>query len=474
MTRLSRCEAALAAVLLSAAIVAHAQPPSPSSQAAIHYTISLAHAGDHLVAVTVDLPAGKSERELQLPVWNALYQVRDFSQYVNSIEATDGKGRPLPLRELNKSLWRMRGAESGARVKYEIFANSPGPYGAQLDLSHAFFNLAEILMYSEALRACPATLRIIDLPERWKIATALRSGASEEFEAENYDRLVDSPVEVGLFQESDFEEGGAHYRVVVDADPSDYKMENVVEVARRVAAGETGWMNDRPFGSFLFIYHFPRAPGGGGMEHAYSTAIEVNAQLLADNPLSLADVTAHEFFHLWNVKRIRPQSLEPVDYTKENYTTALWFSEGLTNTVADYMLVRAGLIDESRFLTRLGGAITELEFRPAHLRQSAEESSLDAWLEKYAYYRSPERSISYYNKGQLLGVMLDLTVREASHGTASLRELFQWMNENYAKAGTFFPDSAGVLHAAEAVSHANLDWFFAKYVAGTEEIPWDD
>ena len=123
---------------------------------------------------------------------------------------------------------------------------------------------------------------------------------------------------------------------------------------------------------------------------------------------------------------------------------------------------------------QLASGIGELERRPAHLTQSAEESSLDAWLEGNAYYRRPERSISYYNKGELLGIMLDLAVREASHGQASLREVFQWMNQNYAKKGRFFPDSDGVREAAEAVSHADLGWFFTKYVSGTEEIPWND
>ncbi|MGB7824035.1 MAG: PDZ domain-containing protein, partial [Candidatus Sulfotelmatobacter sp.] len=123
---------------------------------------------------------------------------------------------------------------------------------------------------------------------------------------------------------------------------------------------------------------------------------------------------------------------------------------------------------------QLSSGIAELERRPAHLTQSAEDSSLDAWLEGNAYYRRPERSISYYNKGELLGIMLDLTMREASHGQASLREVFQWMNQNYAKKGRFFPDSDGVREAAEAVSHADLGWFFAKYVAGSEEIPWND
>ncbi len=304
-------------------------------------------------------------------------------------------------------------------------------------------------------------------------ATPLAS-SGDGFAAPDYDRLVDSPVEIGAFQESDFDQGAAHYRVIVDADPADYNMEKIVPMLRSLVSAATDWMHDQPFRSYMFLYHFPRGPGGGGMEHAYSTAIEVSASRLAGNPDSLSDVTAHEFFHLWNVKRIRPQSLEPIDYTKENYTDALWFSEGATTTAGNIIQLRAGLLDEAHYLRALSGEITELERRPAHLTQSAEESSLDAWLEKYDYYRLPERSISYYNKGNLLGVMLDLQVREASHGAASIRDVFQWMNEHYARQGLFFPGNEGVRRAAEAVSHTDLGWFFEKYVAGTEEIPWDD
>jgi len=148
------------------------------------------------------------------------------------------------------------------------------------------------------------------------------------------------------------------------------------------------------------------------MEHANGTAIDLSAQTLSANPDALASLTGHEFFHLWNVKRIRPQSLEPVDYTRENYTRALWFSEGTTTTAANIILLRAGLLDENRYLKSIAAEIAELERRPAHRTQSVEESSLDAWLEKYDYYRLPTRSISYYNKGNLLGVLLDLQVRE--------------------------------------------------------------
>jgi predicted metalloprotease with PDZ domain len=446
-----------------------AQPP-----ASVAYTVSLKSPEQHLVEVQILLPKGASQRELQLPVWNALYQVRDFAQYVNWVRAKDRSGNLLLVVGLNKSRWRIQGAEGGAIVEYEIYVDSPGPFNAQLNPHHAFFNLAQILMYPEDGRSAPLTVRFSRVPAGWHIATPLTSSSGDEFSATNYDCLVDSPVEIGNFQESDFDEAGGQFRVIVDADTVDYDMAKILAALHRIVASATGWMNDRPFDTYMFIYHFPHGAAGGGMEHAFSTAIDLNADGMKQSLDSLAGVTAHEFFHLWNVKRIRPQTLEPVDYTKENYTRALWFSEGVTSTASGTIQLRAGLLDEKQYLYRLGEQITELERRPAHLTQSAEESSLDAWLEGNGYYHRPERSVSYYNKGELLGVMLDLAVREASHGQASLREVLQWMNANYAKPGRFFHDSEGVREAAEAVSHADLASFFTKYVAGTEEIPWDD
>ncbi len=444
-----------------------------SSYAVTNYTVSLTDPGQHLVEVQILLPEGSSQRELQLPVWNALYQIRDFAQYVNWLRARDRAGHPLVVRKLDKSCWQISGAENGAVAEYQIYVDSFGPFGAQLNLHHAFFNLAQILMYPLNVRSEPMVVSFNHVPEGWHIATPLVARDSV-FSAENYDRLVDSPVEIGRFQESDFGEGGALYRVVIDADSGDYDMEKITAMLHKIVVAATSWMGDRPFDSYMFLFHFPRGPAGGGMEHSYSTAIDVNADVQSRDPEALASVTAHEFFHLWNVKRIRPQTLEPVDYTKENYTRALWFSEGCTSTAADIIQLRSSLLNEQHFEQGITAGIAELERRPAHRTQSAEESSLEAWLEGNAYYRRPERSISYYNKGELLGILLDLAVREASHGRASLREVFQWMNQNYARKGRFFPDSDGVREAAEAVSHADLGWFFAKYVAGTEEIPWDD
>jgi predicted metalloprotease with PDZ domain len=457
--------------LISFLLAVAAFAETPSSQVA--YTIALASPQQHLVEVQVTLPPGASDRELQLPVWNALYQVRDFSQYVNWIRAKDRAGKSISVDELNSSRWQVHGAADGAIVEYQIYLDSPGPFGAQFNLRHAFLNLAQVLMYPVDARNSTLTIRFTQIPTGWHVATPLES-KDDTYTAENYDRLVDSPIEIGEFQERDFDESGGHFRIIFDADPADYNADKIAADLQKIVSAAISWMNDRPFDAYTFFYHFPHGPSGGGMEHAYSTAIEISAESMKHNLYVLDAVSAHEFFHLWNVKRIRPQTLEPIDYTKENYTRALWFSEGVTSTVEEIIQFRAGLLDEKQYLHNISEEITQLERRPAHLTQSAEASSLDAWLEGNSYYRRPERSISYYNKGELLGIMLDLALREASHGQVSLREVLQWMNANYAKKRKFFEDSKGIREAAEAVSHANLTDFFAKYVAGAEELPWDD
>ncbi len=453
-----------ATILLSLvyAGVAAAQAPQ------VRYTVALSDPARHILRVTMHV-APSADLKVQLPVWNALYQVRDFSQSVLAVEARDAGGKAVPVHAVDKTTWA---APNAQQVEYELLADSPGPFGAQLSAQHAFFNLAEILMYVVGHKGDAVSVQFTSLPAGWKIATAM-ARAGDGFAATNYDAMVDSPVEIGTFAESGFEQGGAQFRVVVDADPADYDMKAIARMDRKLAATEIEWMNDRPFDHYLFIYHFPRHPAGGGMEHAYSTAIDSAAERVKNNPLSLADVTAHEFFHLWNVKRIRPQSLEPIDYTKEQYTRALWFSEGVTSTIADYMRVRAGFLDGKGFLAELGSGIRQLESRPARLTQSLEDSSLEAWLEKYPDYRQPDRSVSYYNKGEIVGMLLDLEMRQVSGGKKSLRDLFHFMNQRYAMQGRLFPDTAGVEEAAEALTGHDFRDFFASYVAGLDPIPYD-
>ena len=188
----------------------------------------------------------------------------------------------------------------------------------------------------------------------------------------------------------------------------------------------------------------------------------------------LQNVSAHEFFHLWNVKRIRPASLEPLDYTHEMYTRALWFAEGVTNTYGSYTLVRTGLWSKQEFYQDLSGQISELEGRPAEQWQSAEQSSLDAWLEKYALYNQPQRSVSYYTKGQVLGVLLDILIRERTDNQRSLDDVLRAMNRDFAKTGKFYHDSLDIQRSAEKVTGASLADFFAKYVSGAEPLPYTD
>jgi len=416
-----------------------------------------------------------------MPAWNGLYQIRDFAQYIPAVSAHDPWGAALAVRQIDKTAWHIGGTERGAIVAYNVFADMPGPFGAQLNPEHGFLNLALILMYDPGMRSKRHRVYFKDMPRDWKVV----SGASEEGEAESggarivsvgdtsYDQLVDSPVEFCRCQQTWFDEAGSRYMIAVDADPGDYDLNSLREMLRKIVTAETDWMQDRPVERYVFIYHFPRGPAGGGMEHAHSTAIDTNAGRASEDPDSVASVSAHEFFHVWNVKRIRPQSLEPIDYTRENYTRALWFAEGVTSTVAEHMLVRAGLIGEQEYLRRLAYQIKLLETRPARLTQSVEQSSLDAWLEKYAYYRLPARSISYYNKGEIVGVLLDLAMRDATNGKKSLRDLFQWMNETYARNHRYYADSDGVREAAEKLTGANFADFFHKYIAGVEEIPYD-
>ena len=210
------------------------------------------------------------------------------------------------------------------------------------------------------------------------------------------------------------------------------------------------------------------------MEHANAAAIEMSAEGAKSDPVTLASLTAHEFFHLWNVKRIRPQSLEPIDYTREQYSPSLWFSEGVTSTVADYILLRTNLLDEARWLRYLEHEIGVFERRPAHLSQSVEDSSVNTWLEKYPAYGLPQRSISYYNKGELIGVLLDLAVRDATQGHKSLRDVFRWMNRNYAQKHKFFADTAGVRQAVEAVTGKDFKEFFSACVAGAVPLPYNE
>ncbi|MBZ5701313.1 MAG: hypothetical protein LAN84_05650 [Acidobacteriia bacterium] len=443
----------------------------PGASATIRYSVSFDHPEEHLFLVEMQIPDVAGGVTVQLPAWNALYQIRDFSSHVRQVSAS-ADGRDLGIDKVDKETWRIGG--SGAiTVRYSVYWDEAGPFAAQLNAEHAFVNLAMVLFYVPERRGEDVGLSLLRLPEGWRVASALSPQASTsgdahgaEFAASSYDALVDAPIEAGRFQEFTLRGISPAIRVVIHGD--NWDRGEVQSALERICRYEISLMQGAPYESYTFLLHIGKAAGGGGggMEHANSTAIAVSSGKY------LAGVAAHEFFHLWNVKRIRPASLEPVDYTKEQYTRALWFAEGVTSTYGAYTLLRSGIWNKEQFYAELGLRITELESRPANRWQSAEQSSLDAWLEKYPLYNGGDSSVSYYTKGQMLGVLLDVLIRDRTDNAASLDDVLRALNTEFAKKGRTYRDSLDIRLAAERVAGGSFEEFFRRYVSGAEPLPY--
>jgi predicted metalloprotease with PDZ domain len=457
----------LAASLLLSTCFLLVQP----ANAEIRYTVSLAHPEQHLFHVTLEIPDVKDQLDLQMAAWDALYEIRDFSSHVQRVTAS-ANGREVPIEKLDKLTWRVQ-ATGTVKVSYDTFWDDPGPFSSQLNSEHAFINPAMILMYAPDRRKEESAISIEAVPLDWRVASATPAqsnstggGSLITLHAPSFDALADGPIEVSHFEEFTIHDLTPPVHVIIHGD--DYKRHDVESALRKICAYEIKLMDGAPYPDYTFIFHIGKAANGsgGGMEHANSTAIYIPSGALLPN------ISAHEFFHLWNVKRIRPASLEPVDHTREMYTRSLWFAEGVTNTFSSYALVRTGIWSKQEFLQDLSQQITELESRPAEEWQSAEQSSLDAWLEKYALYNQPQRSVSYYTKGQVLGFLLDIVLRDRTENQRSLDDLLRTMNADFAKEGKFYRDSLDIRLEAEKLTGGSLSDFFDNYVGGANPLPY--
>lgn len=440
---------------------------APASRLPIRYTVDLSAPASHLVGVAMTVARAPAGAEIQFPAWNALYQFRDFVRDVQHLQAVCG-GTSLALRPMDVNTWQIGDAPCNPLVvRYQVFANQPGVFSSQLAPDHAFLNPAQILFYVPSMRQARCSIRFV-LPPGWKLATPL-PGQGLDFAARDYDGLADSPVEAGIFQTQSFRQNGSDYRIVVRNDGMSYPAQKLEASIRRITATETALMGGQPCQRYTFIFHFLSA-GGGGMEHACGTAIAFPAPLLESGWQGLENTIAHEFFHLWNVKRIRPQGLVPIDYVRGNDTRGLWFSEGVTSTYAELALLRAGLIDRRAFYAHLAALITGLQARKARHDQSVALAGMDAWLEKYPDYNRADRSISYYNKGELLGDLLDLEILHASGGSKSMDDL---MRRLYAESATPFTETK--LEDEIAALGPGPTWtssFFHEDVDGTSELDY--
>jgi predicted metalloprotease with PDZ domain len=454
--------AGLAALLV---MVGAAMP----ARAEIRYSVSLADRATHKFQVTMTVPDVRGRLVVAMPAWNATYQIRDFAERVEDVRATRaGNEARLPIRDVDQQTWGISGSGT-IQISYRIYWNEPGPFSSQLNTHHAFLNFAEILFYVPDRRKETTEVQFTHVPEHWRIALELPAGRCRDcFDAGGYDALADAPAEIGTFVEFRLTAGKAHLRVAMDAmNEAEWSKAAVEQWLRKIVEYETGMMREAPFQEYLFIYHVGSGAGGGGMEHANGTAIGVR------DASQLPAVTAHEFFHLWNVKRIRPQTLEPVDYEHQMWTRALWFAEGVTSTYGAFTMVRSGLWSPEQYASHLAQQITQLQSRPAREWQSVEVASLDTWLDKYPFYRRPDRSISYYNKGELDGILLDILIRDATNNHKSLDDVMRYMNDTFAHRHRFYNDSADIEAAVEHVAGRSFADFFHRYVAGTDEIPWN-
>ncbi len=455
------------------ATVLLAPPLCAASPSPIQYLLDLRDPASHLVKVTMTVPNAAPGTEIQFPAWNNLYQIRDFVKNVRDLAARCD-GQPARLEGIDFETWRS--PRAGCRtlaVHYEVFADRKNVFSSALTARYALLNFAQLLFYLPQERERPVRVSF-QLPAEWNMVTLFEHGARDGvYSARNYDLLADCPVLAGSFEEYQYRQGGADYRVVVDARRKQYSKRRLLSMVERITTAETRLMRNVPFSRYTFIYQFPPS-GGGGMEHRYGAVIGFPAPMVHDDPLALESITAHEFFHLWNVKRIRPQGLEPIDYVHGNDTSDLWFSEGVTNTYASLTVLRAGFESRREFLRHIANAITQLESRPARHFQSVEDSGRSAWLEGYPEYLSPDRSISYYNKGELLGYLLDLAIREGSGNRSSLDGLMRALDRNFAERGKFFTDADLIaLIRRLAPGFKNVNQFFSDDVDGATALDYN-
>lgn len=442
----------------------------------INFTISMEKPWTHLLQVEMRVASAQTpaQLELKMPVWTpGSYLIREYARHVQNFSVTDAAGSALEWRKINKNTWQVdtRGAKEIV-AKYDVYSNELTVRTNELNDEHAFITPAALLMFPKGEISTPSTVKVNPYGN-WKVATGLPpvAGQTNTFRAENFDILYDSPIEVSDFKEIRFTVQGKPHRYVVTGE-GNYDLEKMARDTEKIIVESSKIFGDLPYNDYLFIVN---TRGGGGLEHLNSTALQWNR--FGFKPESrykaFLNLVAHEFFHLWNVKRIRPDALGPFDYENENYTKLLWVAEGTTSYYEGILLRRAGIITDEEFLESKATMFQQLQERPGRFETSLEEASFDAWIK---YYRQDENSInnqiSYYDKGDIVNFMLDVEIRAASKGAKSLDDVMRYLYDEFAKKGRNYTpeDYQKVL---ETMAGRSLEEFFDKYVRGTEEIDYN-
>lgn len=458
----------------------------------VRYRITPVHPEAHLFEVEMDIPDPAPEgQRLSLPAWiPGSYMIREFARHIVRIEARDGI-KAVALTKLDKHTWQAAPCEGVLRVRYEVYAWDLSVRAAHLDTTHGFFNGSSVFLMVHGREQQPCEVDIRQPAGRvykeWRVATTLpeaagRGGARRHgfglYRAASYEELIDHPVEMGSFALYEFTACGVPHEVAITG-RHDIDSARLCEDLRRVCEWQIRLFGEpAPFERYVFLV-MAVGEGYGGLEHRASTALLCSrndlpapgAGAMSDAYRGFLGLCSHEYFHAWNIKRIKPAAFEPYDLTRENYTRLLWAFEGFTSYYDDLALVRSGVITQDDYLKLLARTINQVMRGGGRLKQSLADSSFDAWVK---YYRQDENApnaiVSYYTKGALVALALDLTLRTRSRGALSLDDVMRRLWQEHGLTGKGVPED-GIRRAAESVSGMKLKRFFDAATEGTEDLP---
>lgn len=417
--------------------------------------------------------------DLAMPAWTpGSYLIRDFARHVYDLKAETLQGQAIPVTRIDKQTWRVEHDRQGFRVRYRVFADEVSVRTSHVGDRQAHLLGTSIFLYLVDDPGREAEVRI-ELPpgtEDWQVHTALPSTGPRSFHARDYDELVDSPLQLGPAQVETFQVDGISIDYVLTAvNGTNADSKRLADDAQKIVEAFSQMMGGLPFERYSFLVRaVPR--GGGGLEHHNSTSMLVRQDAFDSDRAyqRAAHLAAHEFFHLWNVKRIHDVVLGPFDYRRESYTRLLWFHEGFTETMEAQAALRAGLETPRSYLENLADTWNRYLRSPGRNRIPVSQFSFEAWIEQYQpAANAPNVAVSYYRKGDLLGVALDLEIRLRAHArgaSGSLAGVFRRLMESHAARGLGITGE-DIANAASAEAGESMDWFFANHVDGTDEIP---
>lgn len=458
------------------------------SAAALYYRIQPHDPAAHLFAVRCTVPNPDPDGQiLTLPAWTpGSYTIRDFARHVIAI-AAGCRGEALAVTKLDKDSWRCAPCVGPLEVSFTIYAHDASVRAAYLDSGGGSFTGTSVFALPRGHEAAPCVLELLppagNGANRWEVATAMSPAAVDahgfgSYRSTNYEELVDHPVVMGRFERLRFAACGVPHEVILsgrqraDAARLRSDLRRLCEHHIRFFGG------DAPMQRYLFLVRVT-GTGYGGLEHRASSSLlcarddlpRPGADDVSEEYRSFLGLCSHEYFHTWNVKRIKPAAFTPYELSCEVYTRLLWVFEGVTSYYEDLALVRSGLITPASYLEVLGQSITRLLRNPGRRRQSIAESSFDAWTRFYKPdENSPNAIVSYYTKGALVALALDLTIRRDAGGGRSLDTVMRALWERYGKSGEGLAED-GFERLAEEISGLDLRAFFAATVRGTEDPP---